>query len=342
MKQKLLTILLLVCSIMNGCHTPEHHIRHKERLFTGNAIYHWKGGFDLSQADSLFLRQYQVERIYLRFFDVVEDLAYGAVPNSTVVFKSAIPDSVEIVPTVFITLEALYAMEGNEIKLAENIAKRVIAMTKGNKIDHVREVQVDCDWTENSESSYFRLCEQLRKKLLQHNIELSSTIRLHQLSTQAPPVRSGVLMLYNTGSIRDIKTENSILSYDVVKQYLKDDSYDLPLDFAYPAFSWGVVFSNGHYDRLLHDTDFLLHQEEESAIMKKGENRYKVKRDINSLKLYSSDEIRYEHGDPKEIKKVKSLIKKLYGDEAHSSIIYHLDEKELSRYTNQQIQQIYE
>lgn len=40
--------------------------------------------------------------------------------------------------------------------------------------------------------------------------------------------------------------------------------------------------------------------------------------------------------------KVKSLIKKLYGDEAHSSIIYHLDEKELSRYTNQQIQQIYE
>ena len=93
-----------------------------------------------------------------------------------------------------------------------------------------------------TQNSYFELCRIAADSLHTKGIALSSTIRLHQLRDDCPPVDRGVLMLYNTGAIKSSQTENSILSYADVVPYLKKYSYQKPLDFAYPAFAWGVWF----------------------------------------------------------------------------------------------------
>ena len=64
-------------------------------------------------------------------------------------------------------------------------------------------------------------------------------------------------MLYNTGSIYNPETENSILNYKDVEAYLKSDiTYELPLDFAYPTYSWGILTEERNFRVILHEVNF--------------------------------------------------------------------------------------
>ena len=124
-------------------------------------------------------------------------------------------------------------------------------MAKRNKIRDIHEIQVDCDWTESTQVSFFKLCEVLRDMLHKDGIKLSATIRLHQLKKECPPVDCGVLMLYNTGSLYN-PDGNSILNYKDVEPYLKTElEYALPLDFAFPVYSWGIWMRKGEFKSIL-------------------------------------------------------------------------------------------
>ena len=53
-------------------------------------------------------------------------------------FKTPKPDSLEIIPTVFITLDALRSHEGNEGELARRITKRALNMCSYNDLGPVQ------------------------------------------------------------------------------------------------------------------------------------------------------------------------------------------------------------
>ena len=73
---------------------------------------------------------------------------------------------------------------------------------------------------------------------------LSTTIRLHQLSMEAPPVDYGALMIYNTGDPQKWTERNPILDQRDVAPYLRYlDDYPLPMAAAYPVFSWLRIIS---------------------------------------------------------------------------------------------------
>jgi hypothetical protein len=195
------------------------------------AMYHWKTVFDLDSAEQAFIKKHDIGRIYIHMFDVaVED--YAAVPIATTKFASPVPDSVEIVPVAFITLDALRFIEGKEAEYAFLIAERMIAMCNYNKCGKINELQLDCDWTRSTKGIYENLCRSTKEHLDSLGIELSITVRLHQLGESAPPAHRGVLMLYNTGAIKDPKTRNSILDINHVKPYVKSVEYPIPLDYA--------------------------------------------------------------------------------------------------------------
>ena len=83
-----------------------------------------------------------------------------------------------------------------------------------------------------------------REECGERNAILSTTIRLHQLSMEAPPVDYGALMIYNTGDPQKFTERNPILDQRDVAPYLKYlDDYPLPLAAAYPVFSWLRIIS---------------------------------------------------------------------------------------------------
>ena len=213
-------------------------------------------------------------------------------------------------------------------------------MLMRHQIRNVQEIQVDCDWTASTQDSFFGFCQKLRNLLHADSLSLSATIRLHQLKKKVPPVDKGVLMLYNTGSIYNPETENSILSYKDVQAYLKSKvTYGLPLDFAYPAYSWGILMENGNFRAILHEVDFsnTLRYKETS------EGNYLVLQEhyLENHHIRKGNVIRLETSKFNEIMRVKQLVASQMKPDSCHTILYHLDSLNLSTFEEKEINQIY-
>lgn len=341
----LMTLLSTLCS----CNTSKKQPIALERPSV-NSIYFWKTRFELNDYEQSFLKEHGIRRMYVRFFDVDDDAAapYAQlnriVPVATTQFVTAKPDRVEIVPTVFLTVRSISYIEhseGGSKEAAQKIVRRVLNMADYNDMGPIKEVQLDCDWTEKTQEAYFSLCKEVGSLLHEEGIILSSTIRLHQLRTAAPPVDCGVLMLYNTGSLQSASETNSIISQKEVAKYIRNGriDYALPLDFAYPTYSWGLVFRGDHFCGILHQSDY----SDESLYAPQPDGSYLVAEghEVDGQYLSRGMRIRVEDAPIETILEVKKLVDDAFAFEPHSSIIYHLDSLNLSKYTYDEIYEIY-
>lgn len=315
MKYLLKLFLLLVASTAIGC-MPIKDTNSGDKF---NSIYYWKTTFDVDSTDVAFLRSHNIQRIYLRMFDVVveQDFLNGTqeiVPIATTKFISSIPEGVEIVPVTYITIDALRAMAGKEEEYSSLIIDRLLAMASYNNCGDVNEIQLDCDWTSSTKNSYNLLCKLVKDSADVKNIEVSATIRLHQLQEIAPPVDRGVLMLYNTGALKSPETTNSILHIDDARPYIRPIDYSIPLDFAYPVFGWGVKFVNNEFTSIVS---------------------------AETIATAPEETIRYERPSVAEILAVKELVEQNIGKPAYGNILYHLDNAQLKNYTDDEIFQIF-
>lgn len=205
----------------------------RERLAEGNAVYYWRTDFRLDSTERAFLSLYNINKVYCRYFDVVMSEEQGPIPNATITFSDSLPTEVEIIPTIYITEDCMHQEPKG---LAEKLVKRIQQMNETNDIKGVQEIQIDCDYTSKSRKVYYQFLKEVKATWKQR---LSTTIRLHQLSMEEPPVDYGALMLYNTGDPRKWTERNPILDARDVYPYVKRlDDYPLPLAAAYPVFSW--------------------------------------------------------------------------------------------------------
>lgn len=284
----------------------------------GNSIYHWKGTFAPDSTERAFLKAHDITRIYLRMFDVAIEPDYeigtpDIVPIATTKFEAPVPAGVEIVPVTYITLEALRAMKGQEPEYASLIVERLLAMSSYNGCGTINEIQLDCDWTASTRGSYATLCQVVKNLLQREHIALSVTVRLHQLQEAAPPADRGVLMLYNTGALKEAETKNSILNIDDIIPYLKEKEYDIPLSYAYPAFGWGVKFKGGNFVSIVAE---------------------------NETPSSPDERIRVERPTAAEILAVKQRVERSLGKPAGGNIVYHLDYSQLKNYSYDEIDKI--
>lgn len=287
----------------------------------------------------------------MRFFDVTYQFESDeVVPNATIRFNNSVPKGIEIVPTIYIENYAMEKMRLKEDEYAEKILRRVKAMCLRNKLTF-RELQLDCDWTKGTRTHFFRLCEAIKQRMDSTDI-LSSTIRLHQLIQTPPPVDKGVLMVYNTGGLMEMTTDNSIFSLKDIEPYLRDNrlsKYRLPLDVAFPVYGWSLVFHQGgddkyYFNRIMRKTDFSSYPQ----LKKIGSNLFEATTDvdvkIDSAKtehIFSGYRVRIERPTAKEILEVKKLIEHQLKGRSHNTILYHLDETQLSHYTDNEISGIF-
>lgn len=321
--QHILFVILLMLATAGCSPTAKNEPNKRAEHVPANGIYYWKTVFDLNETERNFLKEHQVKRLYLRLFDVVpaeknltNTFDFEVVPNATIAFRTAMPDDVEIIPVVYITVDALRLMSHSNEDYAGLIAERVMHITDFHELGNISEVQLDCDWTQQTQDVYFALCQAVKDKLKPHGIQLSCTIRLWQLASACPPVDRGVLMVYNTGDVTNPKTQNSILDLGDVKAYLNGKPYDLPLDFAYPTFSWYVWFHDNTYRGLFHDQP-------------------------DASLLESGDAVRYEQVGVNDLLSLDSLVRLKQSADNASIILYHLDSANLSNYSTDEIRQIY-
>ena len=240
-KITLATIILVSCS-----HNDKVAIR---------SMYYWSTVFDITKTKKAFLQQHHIKRLYIRYFDVVTDDNGKSMPNATLRFDAPIPKGMEVVPTVFIVNDC---MKKDTTLLAQKILRRILQINATNDIPQVKEIQIDCDWTTTTRQRFFDFMRQLRQLAHAENIQVSATIRLHQLAQSPPPVDRGILMLYNTGDFTRLDCQKPILDMHDVAPYLPQlNSYALPLSTAYPMFGWRILFRGGQYVGILHADDDL-------------------------------------------------------------------------------------
>ena len=307
-----------------------------------NAMYHWKTVFDPTEEDWEIIKRHNVKRLYVKMFDVEFDkFANDIVPVATTKFIQKPREGVNIVPCVYITVEAIKNIYSDKAQCdyAHLIVTRILNMMDYNDLGEVKEIQFDCDWTNSTRHIFYSLCEKVKEILEEKGIIFGVTIRLHQLTQSCPPAHYGLLMLYNTGGIKLAETHNSILAYNDVKPYLNNCDYALPLDFAYPAFSWNVWFRDNKFQALISEIDV----NNTNFYKKIGENRYEVLKDheCSRQELKRGDVIRNEKVDVTEVLKVKKIVEKAIKQEKYSVAIYHLSSKDLKKMKEDEINKIY-
>ena len=331
-------ILMAVIFVACVCCAPKAGDKSDAQIFAADSldrtrgVYHWKTTFDLTEHDVTFLQEHHIGQLYVRMFDVGMESEYeydreDVGPLGTTVFKSPVPEGCEVIPTVYITLKALRAYEGHETELADLIIERVYAMASWNDLGEVKELQYDCDWTAETRPSFELLCDHTRKQLAEKGAILSGTIRLHQIEEAYYPFDKGVVMIYNTGSLYDGNARNSIIDYDDVNKYLSVDrriekflkarKENCPvMEMAYPTYGWGVVYdSDLNFKRLVSSQE--------------------------NYKPHWSDYVRWETSEIDEVIRVKDLVDNTIGRAGCGNIIYHLDTDNLSKYSDDEIENIY-
>ena len=322
--------LVFLCSC-SGEYKPQTPSAHR-------GVYHWKTTYDPTDWEKKWMKDHGVGKLYIKLFDVEVGEKAGEpdwkmVPVATTVFKQKLPSDMEVVPVVYITVDAIRALDAyyynwsDKERYARLIVKRIDDMMAEHYDGTIREVQLDCDWTKQTEHVYFMLAKEVKSLLHDRDIILSGTLRFHQLrEVQCPtkndlgysdsiPFDRSLLMCYNTGCLQERKTKNSILDFDDVEPYLKQyRSGSLPrTDVAYPTYGWGVQFSeSGYFERLVNS---------------------------HSMPMSTEKNLREEWGEPREIRKTQNALPTL--DSTHTTILYHLDSLNLSKYSYEDIEAFY-
>ena len=348
--KKYLILTLLICSFVS-CNTSHdrpdvNNVPLGDSVTSSRGIYFWKTVFSLNDYEKEFLKKHEISKLYLRLFDVALQPRSEAsdtlslIPIATTQFASPVPDTLEVIPTVYITYESLLYLNGKDHNHIESYANRIINRTESmisfHELPNVKEVQFDCDWTSSTFWTYHSFCSIAKKRLNAKGMKLSITLRLHQMDDDySIPADRGVLMLYNTGSFK----KNSILTYDNAEPYIFQHDMEYPVDYAYPTYSWSLLFRDNEFRCIVRNIDL-----SDTGVFEKTDyNRYMVRKDvtIGDISLKKGDIIRHEVSEFKEIERVKSYLTRKHDLKGSRQIIYHLDSTNLTKYSDDEIKYMF-
>lgn len=256
-------VLALVAFAALAATTSCHHGARDRGPPARRAFYFWRTTFQLSPAEQDALTELHVARLYLRMFDVEWKVdANGPAMLGPLAIGSPAPTltGVEVVPVVYLRNDLFTHLPAERTgELARWIWLEVEqrASPLGFK---PHELQLDCDWTDSTRDRFFAFLEQLDALARPQAVELSATIRLHQIKyrerTGVPPVARGMLMFYNMGRFSPDPDARAIFDAASARPYLaRIGDYPLPLDVALPIWSWTIQLRDDQVVGLLQSTD---------------------------------------------------------------------------------------
>ncbi|WP_117595763.1 hypothetical protein [Flavobacterium sp. Root420] len=305
------------------------------------AFYYWKTIFKLSETEKEVLKDNNVEKLYIRYFDIgLHPETTEPIPVSPIHFQDNIT-KFDIVPVIFIQNKVMLKSNIDIKNLAEKTLHLVNEINTKNNIV-CNEIQIDCDWTLASKENYLKFIEHFKKLSYK---KLSATIRLHQVKyfkrTKIPNVDSGVLMYYNMGTIAP-DSINSIYNHQIAEKYLKSlKKYPLHLDIALPIYSWAIHIRNQKVIGLRSKLNV--------AQLKKDRNFEQINALFFKVKKSNyKNGFFYEEEDMLKIEAISAEDLKIMGEELSENlantpkeiIFYDLDEFNLKNYEKNIFEQV--
>ncbi len=320
--------LISLIGILNGCQ--------EDNMPPEIGFYYWKTIFKLNLTEKNALKQGNVKKLYIRYFDIDLNKAdQKAYPLSTVQFEQK-PIGYDIIPVIYIKNKVMLKKDLDKADLAEKIIAYTNQINSKNGIEW-SEMQIDCDWSIQSRDKFMDFIELLKKRL---NKTLSVTIRLHQIKyyykTKIPSADYGVLMYYNMGKIAP-DSLNSVYDQNIAKKYLNSlKLYPLELNIALPIFSRGVLIQNKKVIRLLsklnaqsfiNDTNFI----------QLNDNLFFTKNSNLKFGYYfkQNDEIKIESISFENLKEMAKDLNKKLAKKPKQIIFFDLDSINLNYYNNE-------
>lgn len=336
-------LFIVVIFILSLVFCSQHHPKEITR-----GVYFWKSNFSLSSEETSWLKEVSINKLYVRFFDVDWNSEINAaVPVGDVSITTNEIKNIIIVPVVFITNRTLINVSDSLIpNLSNNIYKKIFNKFSLFKNQSIEEIQLDCDWTETTREKYFNLLEHLKLLCREKKIEISATIRLHQVkyfeTTGVPPVNKGMLMFYNMTGVSNIRTLNSIYDEDVAKRYLVNfDRYPLDLDVVLPAFGWACWFRGEKLKNLINELG-AGDLEKSQSFIKEDKNIFRATEDcfINGNYILSGDFLRTEETDFNTTLGAAKILAPHIKNENITISVYHLNGEVVKNYGKDEFQDI--
>ena len=310
------------------------------------AFYFWKTIFHLSEYEQETMDSLRIEKLYVRFFDVDLDSSRKAIPLGVIRFVSSFPSNEEMIPVIYIRNHVFdKCSEAGLRELAGKIKAEVNMLIGSSGAKEVKEVQIDCDWTLSTRSSYFFFLEELKKNILPTC--LSATIRLHQVKyasqTGVPPVDRGMLMFYNMGKLKPTEEKNSIYNEEDADKYSSYiHQYALPLDIALPIFSWAIHIRGGKIIGLLeklNPADF----RDTSRFSPLENGRVVAKRSffLHGNYIMKEDGFKLEEIDPDLCMQAADKVSGEVATAKLSVVLFDLDSANISRYEKGDLKKVF-
>ena len=296
----LLSILFLIVSFI--------FIQNKKTKPLTSSYYHW---------ENTYTQENPEEKLYIKVLDIAYSTKMEAINT-----KFLTKPNKSFIPVVYITNETMKNVDYSFISTF------IIKNLKTNDFTF-DELQIDCDWSNSSQSNYFKLLEDLKSKLKK---TISVTIRLHQIKyyqkTGIPPVDYGVLMYYNMSDIANTNTKNSILDNEIAKKYHYNfDTYKLKLKLALPLYSQAIQFRDNKALEIFEGVEKKDFDENFKAL---DNNKYEV---INSTYfqgryIYKGDIFRFEDSSEDDIKTALDDFLDISSNRFNEVIFYTLKYKD--------------
>jgi hypothetical protein len=313
------------------------------------AMYFWESERSyLSDNEVAFLRNTENKRLYLKFFEVDHNAFSGDFPIAKSTIRgNALPDSIEIVPTVFIRNAVFKHGDKQSInQLVENMMfllnKRYHEQFPG--FPKYKELQIDCDWTISTRQNYHAFLKAVKLKLPKGTL-LSATLRLYPYKFPDKmgvlPVDRAMLMCYNLIPPLESGNRNSILDLSELDKYLSNAaSYPVPLDVAFPVFSNALVFKNKFFHSMLHAP---IDNLKKCTIPFKGNLRMVAKdTTVEHVYLRKGDLIKLEAVSPKRLLKAVQLVHQKVDFSGTPVVsLFQLNESQLKQYDDKTLGTLY-
>jgi hypothetical protein len=329
-------LLLLFVVILAGC-------KHSRKVST--SFYYWKTVYKQNPVENEYAKHLHSNKMYVRMMDVdMDDSGTNPVPVSPITFQQHLPDSVQLIPVVYVINNVLKTTSKATLSdMARKILYFVDGKVKQAGKTSYRELQIDCDWTADTRDNYFYLLNVLKGQMIGKT--LSVTLRLHQVKNQrgcgVPPVSKALLMCYNMGNLRKYGRQNSIIEVAELKKYLGDNltRYPMKMDIGLPLFSWAVAFRDKQYFGIARQINFDK-LNDNSKFAHTGGNLYRAKTDMPQYGLLNGDEVRWEDGPINDLKAAAQYIAPWLKDDSVGLVYFHLDEKALKKYGYEELENV--
>lgn len=338
----LLKILLGLTIIFAGFYSIKHILKSN----ITRSMYYWSTDRKrLSALEIDALKELKITKLYVKFFEV-EKSGSEIIPveKSKLEFKDEV---IEIVPTIYVRNKVFKESTQDELsKLAQDVFFLIDKIYKRNisKNKVYKEIQIDCDWTIETQQEYFYFLKELKKII--KGKTLSATLRLYAFKFPEKmgvlPVDRASLMCYNLLSPIDSENRNSILDLEELDKYLNGaEEYPIPLDVALPIYSDVQIYHNSTYSGLVYNEDPM--EIREFYEVKKYWR--KVDRDTlyHNYFLRQGDLLKHETVSVNLLSEASRIIQtRIPSAQFETLILFHLDEMELKYYTYEELDALYD